>query len=654
MIRNEIVDVRFVTKVLFLCLASMNFCNTFGCLWLGILFALYFLVLGCMNATSRRDFSKRPKYKKLPAYLAIVPLALYWVMTPGVQNGVNPTMVFIPGLYLLFLTALQERSRGNGGFEAFVNFNSIMVLLCSTYQAPRGTFPFVLVGLILILVSCSRRGTSFYKYLLFLVLVAILGTISYGGWRYWKNNRSYGGSWGAEYSRKTQMMGFDPVAALGSFGQSYHSKYNNQVVLRVWDEHPAKYMVAARYANYAGGAWKLPKNPVKVLTPGYYQVDYAVMEVVDSITKQKGERVWVQSTLDNFGFLFAPNGAIGFSAKDIDSLQYFSGGMVTGLNQNGNRSDWNYFKCRTDCKIPSEYSRPDSLDLHLHPLYEGLTDSVIEAMDLRTLDSTQVDSAGFVVLGKINKFFNEKFQYSLQVPELDKRNIKNPKDDPLHVFWKSRHGYCEYYASLSVLALRRLGYPARYVTGFARPEVTEGSPYAIFRRKHAHSWVEVFIDGSWYIFDPTPVVLNFNEEKISWFGNFWEGTQARFARLVHNFKEGEWRRSLDSWQARLENASDSPVTYAVVAALLLGLVGRRLYKARRRRLQDISANSLLAKEWARKLSQAEYQLSRVELRRDAGETVGHFLSRIKKQPLEGKAALARKTLEDYDATRWTL
>lgn len=648
MIRHEIVDVRYVARVLFLCLTSLNFGNTFDCTWLGILFALYFLFIGVLNSSRRRDFSKRPRFKKLPVYLAIVPLAMYWVITPGVQNGVNPAMVFLPGLYLLFLTALQERSRGNGGYEVFVNFDGLLVLMCSGFQAPRGTFPLVFVGLLLLLVSSSRRGTAFYKYVLFLILVVALGAISYGGWQHWKHNRSYDGSWAAEYAKKNQMLGFDPIASLGSFGDSYNSKYNNQVVLRVWDENPPEYMVAARYSTYAVGNWKLPRTPVKKLTPGYYQVDYPVMEVVDSITRHDATRVWVQSTLDNFGFLFAPNGAVGFSAKDIDSLQYFSGGMVTGLNQNGNRSDWNYFVCKNKgCPIPAELAKPDSSDLHISRLYVALVDSVVDAMGLKGYSD-------FQILKKIDEYFGDNFQYSLQVPELERLRFRKGNVDPLYVFWQNRQGYCEYYASLSVLVLRRLGIPARYVTGFAHPEVASSGSYGIYRRKNAHSWVEAYVDGGWYIFDPTPVIRSGSDVKPSWFANLAEGIQARFAKWSHGLREGEWRNSLDSWQNRIQSITDSLLTYVVVALMVVALMGRRLYVARRRKSKDISANSVLAKEWARKLTQAEYQLSRVELRRDGGETVGHFLERIKKQPLEGKAALARKTLEDYESIRWTL
>ena len=84
----EKVDIRYVFKVLFLCIASVMLGNTFEFLWLGLLFALYFVVIGILNATSRREFVKRPHYKKIFVYGAIVPLALFWVMISALFGGI--------------------------------------------------------------------------------------------------------------------------------------------------------------------------------------------------------------------------------------------------------------------------------------------------------------------------------------------------------------------------------------------------------------------------------------------------------------------------------------------------------------------------------------------------------------------------------------
>ncbi|MBR5413770.1 MAG: transglutaminase domain-containing protein [Fibrobacter sp.] len=672
---SEKVDIRYAFKVLFLCIASVNLGNTFDFLWLGLLFAIYFLVIGVLNATRRREFAKRPRYNKILAYGAIVPLALFWVMTPSVENGVSPYLIFLPGIYLLYLAVLQERSRGNGGYEAFVAFDGVAVLLMGMYTVPRGWAPVGLVEFLLALGAYSRRGTSPYKYLLFLLVIAGLGGISYGGWLHWKNQRyRYGAKMAEEYYQRNRMMGFDPVAALGSFGSNYNSRYNSQVVLRVWDKNPSRYLKAASYEKYVAGIWKLPTSFAKRLYPAYYQVDYAVFETEDSLTKtdslREVEQIWVQSTLDNFGFAFAPYGAVGYAAKDVDSLTYYAGGMVQGLNGNGKRSDWHYFKCRpvSEEKAPRACSLPDTLlmpsagDLMVGKRYWPLIDTVIAAMNLR--DSAQ-EVSDSEVLQKILAYYLANFTYSLTVPGISRweGGGGNVEKDPLSIFWREKQGFCEYYATLATLVLRRLNIPARYVTGFANPEVAEGRPYSIFRRKHSHAWVEAFADGRWVVFDPTPPILPQFAESPSWWSVKWEGVRGRFARVMHALKEGEWRRVVDSWQNQSTVLLESPILYAVLAILIVGFAGRKIYIAYKLNSKNRAFVSARSLEWADELNRAERDLARIGLRREPGETVGKFTIRVRialshlaedQSSLKKmqKARLALEILDEYETNRW--
>ena len=685
MMASEKVDIRYTFKVLFLCLASVNLGHTFDFLWLGLLFAIYFVVVGVLNATRRREFAKRPRYNKILAYGAIVPLALFWVMTPSVENGVSPYLIFLPGIYLLYLAALQERSRGNGGFEVFVAFDGVGAMLFGMYMVPHGWGIVGLVGFLLALCAYSRRGTAPYKYGLFLLVIATLGAISYGGWQHWKSQRyRYGAKMAEDYYQRERMMGFDPVAALGSFGSNYNSRYNSQVVLRVWDKQPSRYFKAASYEKYVAGIWKLPTQFTTRLYPAYYQVDYAVFETADSLTKadslREVEQIWVQSTLDNFGFVFAPYGAVGFAAKDVDSLTYYSGGMVQGLNSNGKRSDWHYFKCKPvsaeiapgACSLPDSLLAPGEGDLMVGERYLPLIDSVIVAMQLRDTafaDSIVADSAAFaksmpdsLVLQKMLGYYLTNFTYSLTVPGITRWG--GAKNEPLAVFWREKQGFCEYYATLATLVLRRLNIPARYVTGFANPEVVEGLPYSIFRRKHSHAWVEAYVDGRWVIFDPTPPILPQFADSPSWWSVKWEGVRGRFARVMHALKEGEWRRVVDSWQNQSTALLESPILYAVLVILVAGFAGRKIYIAYKLSSKNRAYVSARSLGWASKLNRAERDLIRVGLRREPGETVGKFAARVKialshlaenqthlKKIQKAKNALA--VLNDYEKERWT-
>ena len=670
MMASEKVDIRYAFKVLFLCLASVNLGHTFDFLWLGLLFAIYFVVVGVLNATRRREFAKRPRYNKILAYGAIVPLALFWVMTPSVENGVSPYLIFLPGIYLLYLAALQERSRGNGGFEVFVAFDGVGALLFGMYMVPHGWGFVGLVGFLLALCAYSRRGTAPYKYALFLLVIAALGAISYGGWQHWKSQRyRYGAKMAEDYYQRERMMGFDPVAALGSFGSNYNSRYNSQVVLRVWDKQPSRYFKAASYEKYVAGIWKLPTQFTTRLYPAYYQVDYAVFETADSLTKadslREVEQIWVQSTLDNFGFVFAPYGAVGFAAKDVDSLTYYSGGMVQGLNSNGKRSDWHYFKCKPvsaenapgACSLPDSLMAPSEGDLMVGERYLPLIDSVIVAMQLRDTafaDSIVADSAAFaksmpdsLVLQKMLAYYLTNFTYSLTVPGISRWG--GAKNEPLAVFWREKQGFCEYYATLATLVLRRLNIPARYVTGFANPEVVEGLPYSIFRRKHSHAWVEAYVDGRWVIFDPTPPILPQFADSPSWWSVKWEGVRGRFARVMHALKEGEWRRVVDRWQNQSTALLESPVLYAVLAALVVAFAGRKayaVYKLNKKNRVFVPARAVL---WIKRLEDCEKGLAKMGFHREAGETVGKFIERI--QAAKDTMILDKVNLAKMDARK---
>ena len=697
MMASEKVDIRYAFKVLFLCLASVNLGHTFDFLWLGVLFAIYFVAIGVLNATRRREFAKRPRYNKILAYGAIVPLALFWVMTPSVENGVSPYLIFLPGIYLLYLAALQERSRGNGGFEVFVAFDGVGALLFGMYMVPHGWGFVGLVGFLLALCAYSRRGTAPYKYGLFLLVIAALGAISYGGWQYWKTQRyRYGAQMAENYYQRERMMGFDPVAALGSFGSNYSSRYNSQVVLRVWDKNPSRYFKAASYEKYVAGIWKLPTKFAKRLYPAYYQVDYAVFETADSLTMadsmREVEQIWVQSTLNNFGFVFAPYGVVGFAAKDVDSLTYYAGGMVQGLDGNGKRSDWHYFKCKPlsaentlgVCSLPDSLMAPSEGDLLVGERYWPLIDTVIAAMGLRdtvptdsiSANSAATDSTALaksmpdsLVLQKMLAYYLANFTYSLSVPGITRWSGggSSMEKDPLAVFWREKQGFCEYYATLSALVLRRLGIPSRYVTGFANPEVVEGLPYSIFRRKHSHAWVEAYVDNRWVIFDPTPPILPQFADAPSWWSVKWEGVRGRLARVMHALKEGEWRRVVDSWQNQSTALLESPILHAVLVILVAAFVGRKLYILYRQSEKKRSFVSSRAVLWVKRLDQCEKDLAKVGFRRETGETVGCFLRRLdaeiakldapqdSSKSTPNRRKIIRKALEflrDYEMQRW--
>lgn len=78
-----------------------------------------------------------------------------------------------------------------------------------------------------------------------------------------------------------------------------------------------------------------------------------------------------------------------------------------------------------------------------------------------------------------------------------------------YFLFRSKEGYCDYYASAMVVLLRAAGVPARYVQGYTQGEYEE-SIYHV-RGIDAHGWPEVYFpDLGWIEFEPTasePVIV---------------------------------------------------------------------------------------------------------------------------------------------------
>lgn len=657
-------SLREKAKTILLCAASLNLGLSSELPWLGFIFAAAFVVL-----LFRYDASRVPPYRKSVAYGLIVPFAIWWVLSPEMEYGMSPWLVFIPAYYLLSLAYLQKRSLGNGGYDVFVLFNGVAVLLLSCFQASRYGVLLNVFALLLLLHAYARPGVKWWKHALFLLLFLGLSAISFGGVKYWQTHGHNRAERMADYYAKRHLMGFDPVVKLGSFESNFAGKYNREVVLRVWDTLAPKYMRAAVYEKYVGGIWKLPAHRDRMLYASRYKVDYAVFETRDSVSSADSTRpVWVQSTLDNFGFIFAPYDAVAVAMKNADSVEYFRPNIFK--QGETRRGDWFYYmplpSGPTGPFVAGTYGNdtPDSSYLQVFAPLAGFLDTVAMEMRLDTIPDNPAILRPYRFSRAISDYFLRHFAYSLRVDESKvNASILGAKPDPLRIFWATRSGYCEYYATLSVLLLRRAGIKARYVTGFARPEVEPGRPYAIFRRNSSHAWVEMRNMGTWATFDPTPPLFVVKVDRPSWFAMKFESIRARSARIFHVLRDGEWRLALSSWQDAVQNILSGAALYVVLGCIALAVVAFRFVRTLRRRKSGADyAQSV--QHWVKGLESAEKTLARIGLVRHPGETVGAFLARCESGNLAGekdsrmspklqaRLQSAIQFLHDYEENRW--
>ena len=147
-------------------------------------------------------------------------------------------------------------------------------------------------------------------------------------------------------------------------------------------------------------------------------------------------------------------------------------------------------------KAPATY--PDDIRL----VYLRLPDLDPQIAELaRQITSTATNSYDRAVA--IQDYLRNNFRYTLDPPSIEPQN-------PIGSFlFRSKSGYCEYFAASMAVMLRTLHIPSRLVNGFQTGSYNRIGKDFVVRARDAHSWVEVyFTNYGWITFDPTPADPN--------------------------------------------------------------------------------------------------------------------------------------------------
>ena len=99
------------------------------------------------------------------------------------------------------------------------------------------------------------------------------------------------------------------------------------------------------------------------------------------------------------------------------------------------------------------------------------------------------------VLARMLDTFRDTFSYQARVTE----GTLSPRE-----LLQSKSGTCRDYAWLMIEALRRLGFAARFVTGYIYDAALDGGAAGATGSGATHAWVQVFLPGAgWMNYDPT-------------------------------------------------------------------------------------------------------------------------------------------------------
>lgn len=245
-------------------------------------------------------------------------------------------------------------------------------------------------------------------------------------------------------------------------------------------------------------------------------------------------------------------------------------------------------------------------DTHVPQSEQAALDQVIRELDLQ-------GKSRQVVLRELLKFFNEKFTYATWQAEGWTRNQDSPTT---RFLLKNRSGHCEYFATATVLLLRRLEIPARYAVGYAVHEKTRGNKYVV-RQRDAHAWCLVWNEEKklWQDFDTTPAV--------------WVPTEMARASIFQSIKD--WWQEMLFQISKLRWGQTNFRKYLLMGALpILVIFFIQVVFRRRKRHPSNAAKGQERTDWPGMDSEfyaLEKPLSRSAVPRSPGETYQAWLQR---------------------------
>ena len=328
---------------------------------------------------------------------------------------------------------------------------------------------------------------------------------------------------------------FRGYTAIGSIGRL---KQSNRIVLRVtpavFHEYP-RLLREATYQSFSHNTWLAggrsfePLAPVSEGTEWHLapaREPFRIVEIVSSLHRGKG-------------LISVPNGAFRIQRLGVEDLGVNALGTLK-VDRGPGLLDYrvSYSPGRSTDTPPNKHDLhvPDYFDGDIHKLATqfGLSNETV-AESLRTL----------------KRHFQDNFSYSLE--------LTRTSDHPLIDFLEnSRSGHCEYFASASVLLLRAAGIPARYATGYSVQEFSEFEQRFLVRKRHAHSWALVYVDGAWRDYDTTPTVWGELEaDEAPW----WEPAADVFSWLAFQFSRWRWNED--------EDETSEPLLWLLVPLLLI-------------------------------------------------------------------------------------
>ncbi len=194
-------------------------------------------------------------------------------------------------------------------------------------------------------------------------------------------------------------------------------------------------------------------------------------------------------------------------------------------------------------------------------------------------------------------------------------------DPVLHFLRAGGKGHCEYFASALVLLARSVGIPGRVAAGYRVFEHNPVGGYYIVRKRDAHAWAELWVDGRWQTFDATPAGVLLGEQKPE---------ASSLEALVDLLRR--------AGSATFEFLADLTALETAGGVAVVGILGLLWVFVRRGREAPLAGDA--AGEVFDPLMALEAHLAaRLELRRSPSQTLEGYARRLREEGHEDPAGL---------------
>ena len=408
----------------------------------------------------------------------------------------------------------------------------------------------------------------------------------------------------------------DPYRSRTALGDLGELKLSGRVVLRL---RPAPgdagpwLLRDASYNSYFDGVWQAKNTRFNRLAPAGDGREWSLSAAPADATRRLAIALELRR---GTGMLPLPPGAGRLERLPVGELQL---NTLGALKASGGPGLVDYQV--TSAPAAERDAPPAELDLALPRREQATLQRLVAELQL-------IGAPPSVVAARVRAFLLGQFRYSLDLP------APATGLTALETFLlQARAGHCEYFASAAVLLLRAGGVPARYATGFSVAEYSPLERAYVARRRHAHAWALVWLDGRWQDFDATPPDwTGFEEARAPWWqfvGDFWTWASHQFSR---------WR-----WREATEAESDDRWLWGLAGLLTLLLFWRLL---RRRRVHQAPVRDRPAATIRPGAESPFYAviaaLSAQAGARPSGETLEAWLRRIGAWEAPGLVEMARR------------